>query len=68
MLFLKNKYHVVLVAVISHVDQCNGVWLLKAETDQFQAATRSCFYAGFAAQRNFAEVKHYLFLIFLCDI
>ena len=37
----------------------NGVaQLYKLNTIFFlQAATRSCFYAGFAAQRNFAEVK-----------
>lgn len=57
MLFLKCKYHVVLVAIISHVNRYSGVWLLKAHANQFQAATRSCFYAGFAAQRNFAEVN-----------
>jgi hypothetical protein len=27
-----------------------------------QAATRNCFYAGFAAQRNFAEVSNDFFL------
>ncbi|KAG6792415.1 hypothetical protein POTOM_001563 [Populus tomentosa] len=30
--------------------------LLKVDAHNLQAATRSCFYAGFAAQRNFAEV------------
>ncbi|KAJ6942250.1 hypothetical protein NC652_008155 [Populus alba x Populus x berolinensis] len=30
--------------------------LLKVDARNLQAATRSCFYAGFAAQRNFAEV------------
>lgn len=29
----------------------------------WQAATRSCFYAGFAAQRNFAEVNSLISLI-----
>nr|TKS17446.1 hypothetical protein D5086_0000013290 [Populus alba] len=30
--------------------------LLKVDARNLQAATRSCFYAGFAAKRNFAEV------------
>ncbi|KAK6915802.1 Root UVB sensitive family [Dillenia turbinata] len=34
----------------------HGLWLCSNASCLDQAATRSCFYAGFAAQRNFAEV------------
>jgi len=50
-----------------------GHFLLLSEIDNYhwkfepffssQASTRSCFFAGFAAQRNFAEVKTLSFLL-----
>jgi hypothetical protein len=39
--------------------------LLKVDAHNLQAATRSCFYAGFAAQRNFAEVNTVSFGFYL---
>ena len=42
--------------ITSHFHKCTSKDFNLLRLFSWQAATRSCFYAGFAAQRNFAEV------------